>query len=45
MLAEAGEGESILYANLDPAEICELRQSIPTQRQKRTDLYQPPRQI
>lgn len=38
-MAEAGEGEENIYADLDLEEVQELRQSIPILRQKRTDLY------
>lgn len=39
VLAEAGEGEEIIFADLDPAEISETRQRLPLLRHRRTDLY------
>lgn len=39
ILAEAGEGEEILRAGFDPAQVAEIRQRIPVFRDRRPDLY------
>lgn len=39
VIAEAGEGEQILFAELDPEEIIKARSSIPITVQRRFDLY------
>lgn len=39
IIAEAGESEEIVYAELDPEEIVSFRQSIPLLNQRRFDLY------
>ncbi|AAS51038.1 ACL190Wp [Eremothecium gossypii ATCC 10895] len=39
VVAEAGEGEEILYATLDPAELDWVRRAIPVTRQRRFDVY------
>ncbi len=40
MLAEAGEGEQVLHAQLDLSQVGLARQAIPTGLQRRRDLYQ-----
>jgi predicted amidohydrolase len=42
ILAEAGEGEEILYAEIDPGQAEEMRRNIPALQQKRTDVYTTP---
>ncbi|MFP4162834.1 MAG: carbon-nitrogen hydrolase family protein [Chitinispirillaceae bacterium] len=39
VLAEAGVGEEIIYADLDPSQITEARERLPLLRHRRTDLY------
>lgn len=39
VIAEAGEGEEIIYADLDPSEIDSFRQGIPITTQRRFDIY------
>lgn len=39
IIAEAGEGEEIIYAELDPEDIANFRQAIPFSSQRRFDLY------
>ncbi|KAG0669163.1 Omega-amidase nit3 [Kluyveromyces marxianus] len=39
IIAEAGEGEEIIYAELDPEFIKEVRQAIPVTFQRRFDIY------
>lgn len=39
ILAEAGEGEEIVYADLDGKEIEETRKGIPISTQRRFDVY------
>ncbi|KAK5781419.1 hypothetical protein RI543_001262 [Arxiozyma heterogenica] len=39
IIAEAGEGEEIIYAELDPEDIANFRQAIPLSSQRRFDLY------
>lgn len=39
IIAEAGEGEEIIYAELDPAEIETFRQGVPVTKQRRFDIY------
>lgn len=39
VIAEAGEGEEIIYAELDPDFIKEVRQAIPVTFQRRFDIY------
>ncbi|BAO39936.1 probable hydrolase NIT3 [Kluyveromyces marxianus] len=39
VIAEAGEGEEIIYAELDPEFIKEVRQAIPVTFQRRFDIY------
>ena len=39
IIAEAGEGEEIVYAELDPQLIKEVRQAIPVTFQRRFDIY------
>lgn len=39
VLAEAGDSEDIIYAELDPAPIEEVRKSIPVYDQRRFDIY------
>ncbi|MFY8147730.1 MAG: nitrilase-related carbon-nitrogen hydrolase [Prochlorococcaceae cyanobacterium] len=39
VLAEAGEGEQVLHASLDLAEVERARRAIPTGQQRRSDLY------
>ena len=39
VLAEAGEGEEIIYAELDPAKLKETREKLPLLKHRREDLY------
>jgi len=39
VLAEAGEGEEIIYADLDPAKLKETREKLPLLKHRREDLY------
>lgn len=39
VLAEAGEGEEIVYADLEPKVIEEIRKGIPIYEQRRFDVY------
>lgn len=39
IISEAGEGEEIIYAELDPESISKVRQSIPIHYQRRFDIY------
>lgn len=39
IIAEAGEGEEIIYADLEPSEIDSFRQGIPITTQRRFDIY------
>lgn len=39
IIAEAGEGEEIIYAELNPEDIINFRQAIPLLNQRRFDLY------
>ncbi|AMD21830.1 HFL026Wp [Eremothecium sinecaudum] len=39
VIAEAGEGEEIIFADLDPADIEKARSSIPVSTQRRFDVY------
>lgn len=39
VLVEAGEGEEIVYAELDPAEIEQFRAGVPVTKQRRFDIY------
>ncbi|CCE91851.1 putative hydrolase TDEL_0D02670 [Torulaspora delbrueckii] len=39
VIAEAGEGEEIIYADLDPADIQVFRQGVPITTQRRFDIY------
>ena len=39
ILAEAGEGEEIIWGELDLKGVEEVRRNIPSLRQKRTDIY------
>lgn len=39
VVAEAGEGEEIVYAELDPAEIEQFRAGVPITKQRRFDIY------
>jgi predicted amidohydrolase len=39
ILAEAGEGEEIIWGELDIKSVEEMRRNIPSLRQKRTDIY------
>ncbi|EDO15976.1 hypothetical protein Kpol_499p4 [Vanderwaltozyma polyspora DSM 70294] len=39
IIAEAGEGEEIIYAELDPNEIDTFRQGVPVTKQRRFDIY------
>ncbi|KAK5963157.1 putative hydrolase PWA37_004862 [Arxiozyma heterogenica] len=39
IIAEASEGEEIIYAELDPEDIANFRQAIPLSSQRRFDLY------
>lgn len=40
-MLDAGEGEALVYADLDAEAVAEMRRSIPTLAQKRTDVYVP----
>ena len=40
ILAEGGEGEEILRAEIDPAQVAEIRRRIPVFRDRRPDLYE-----
>lgn len=42
IIAEAGEGEEIIYADISAEQIAQVRQSIPSLSQKRTDVYSLP---
>ena len=39
VIAQAGEGESILFSDLDPAAVEETRRQFPVHKDRRTDLY------
>lgn len=39
VIAEAGEGDEIIYATLDPEQIASIRSSIPVLAQRRFDIY------
>lgn len=39
VIAEAGEGEEVIYADLDPKEIETFREGIPITKQRRFDIY------
>ncbi|SCU80593.1 LAMI_0B03070g1_1 [Lachancea mirantina] len=39
VIAEAGEGEEIVYAELDPESIAKMRRSVPVTTQRRFDVY------
>lgn len=41
VVVDAGEGERVVYADLDAEAVAEMRRNIPTLRQKRTDVYLP----
>lgn len=42
IVAEAGEGEEIIYADIDADQVAQVRQNIPSLKQKRTDIYSLP---
>ncbi|CCE64885.1 hypothetical protein TPHA_0J00620 [Tetrapisispora phaffii CBS 4417] len=39
IIAEAGEGEEIIYAELDPEDIAAFREAVPVTKQRRFDIY------